>query len=133
MRAKKAAKPKIKAKTPKKIMPKPKPKKKPKPKPRPKPKKPTAPPKPRPTKGAEHAIVFGKTISLTKIKKAASDAARAREYTADDIHTRDYIRDRDYDNLMVRIAILDHIEEQVRTMYPDATVDRKNKLTLSVE
>lgn len=78
------------------------------------------------------AVVFGHRISLGKLQKASRDAVRRKTYTTDEIHVQDYIPDKKEDNLMVKIALLDHIEEQARLSHPDASITRKNKLTLEV-
>ena len=82
-------------------------------------------------KGEETAIVFGYPISPKKIQDAASDAIRRREYTTDDIHLQDYI-EKENENLMIKIVLLDHVEEKIRQKHPNLNVERKNKLTIKV-
>jgi len=82
-------------------------------------------------KGDKNAVVFGIKIPLHKLKDAAYDAYRMKSYTTDDIHVQEFLPHEE-ENLMIKIALLDHIEEQLRLNYPKAAVERKNKLTIEV-
>jgi hypothetical protein len=82
-------------------------------------------------KGDKSAVVFGIKVPLHKLKDSAYDAYRMKTYTTDDIHVREFLLHEE-ENLMIKIALLDHIEEQVRLNYPKATIERKNKLALEV-
>lgn len=84
------------------------------------------------TAGKETPVIFGNKVPLRKIKDAAHDAHRRKNYTTDDIHTKDFIPGEE-ENLMIKIALLDHIEEQVKLHYPKAKVERKNKLSLEIK
>ncbi|MFH1788413.1 MAG: hypothetical protein ABH834_03425 [Candidatus Altiarchaeota archaeon] len=81
--------------------------------------------------GKETPVIFGNKVPLRKIKDAAHDAYRIKKYTTDDIDTKDFIPCEE-GNLMIKIALLDHIEEQVKLHYPQAKIERKNKLTLEI-
>jgi len=82
-------------------------------------------------KGDKNAVVFGIKVPLHKLKDAAYDAYRMKSYTTDDIHVREFLPHEE-ENLMIKIALLDHIEEQLRLNYPQAAIERKNKLTVEV-
>jgi len=141
---KKAKKTKIKANAVKKPAKKAKPKEKKKAKPAiVKPAEPPAEKKPKPRTKLDQpvklvghptsVIVFGIEIAEPKIRSAAIDAYRKRVYTTDDIHALDFFGDKKHDNLMVKIAILDRIQEMVILLYPNVLVGRKNKITLCVD
>jgi hypothetical protein len=77
-------------------------------------------------------IVYGMKLDPEIITRAAIDAYNKRRYTVHDIRLIEYIPDPKFRNLMVRIAVLDRIEEEVRRVYPDANVMRPNTVTLMV-
>lgn len=89
-------------------------------------------PKKKKIKGKKVAVIFGNQVSLQKLKDAAYDAVQMKNYTTDDVHMNDYIPHED-DNLMIKIALLDHIEEQARENHPKSEITRKNKLTLETD
>ncbi|MFH0859594.1 MAG: hypothetical protein V1921_00165 [Candidatus Altiarchaeota archaeon] len=89
--------------------------------------------KPEKAEGMGIISVFGNRIKPSRIEKSVKDAYRKKEYTTDDIHLPEFIRDKTDHNLMVKIGILDHIEEMAAQMYPSLNVYRKNKITLVLE
>jgi len=78
-------------------------------------------------------IIFGVHVTEPKIRSAAIEAYRKRMYTTDDINAGEFFNDKSHDNLMVKIAILDRIQEMTKLLYPHTNVERKNKITLLVD
>jgi hypothetical protein len=77
-------------------------------------------------------VVYGMKLDPEHITRAAVEAYNKRRYTVHDMRLTDYIPDPKFRNLMVKIAVLDRIEEEVMRLYPDATVIRPNTVTLMV-
>ena len=76
--------------------------------------------------------IFGHKVDFRKIRDAAVEAYSKRAYTIDDIEVDQFIKEKEWDNLMTKIGILDRIEEQLIMMYPHIDVVRKNKITLQL-
>lgn len=89
-------------------------------------------PKRLPVKPRKTVIVYGMRVEPEKITRAAIEAYNKKRYTVHDIKLIDYIPDPRFRNLMVKIAVLDRIEEEVLRIYSDAEAVRQNTVTLLV-
>ena len=79
-------------------------------------------------------IVYGMRIDERKILSAAVEAYNRKRYTVNDIRLSDYkVEDLKFKNLMVKIAVLDRIEEEILRVYPQAECKRPNTVTLLVD
>jgi len=81
---------------------------------------------------SKYIVVYGMRIDGVHISKAAADAFGKRRYTVHDLRLMDFIPDPRFRNLMVKIALLDRIEEELTRMYPSVNVIRPNTVTLLV-
>jgi hypothetical protein len=77
-------------------------------------------------------IVYGMKIDSDVITRSAVEAFNKRRYTVHDIRLTEYIPDPKFRNLMVKIAVLDRIQEELTRLYPEANVLRPNTVTLMV-
>lgn len=77
--------------------------------------------------------VFGNRVKPSRIKTATRDAYQRGECTTEDIRLSNYIKNPTDHNLMVKISILDRIEEMAAQMYPQSEIIRKNKITLIID
>jgi hypothetical protein len=77
-------------------------------------------------------IVYGMKMDPEQVAKAAVEAYNKRRYTVHDVRLTDHIEDPKFRNLMVKIAILDRIEEDIYRLYPEAEILRPNTVTLVV-
>jgi hypothetical protein len=77
-------------------------------------------------------VVYGMRIEPEHIMKAAIEAYNKRRYTVHDIRMQEYVTDPKFRNLMVKIALLDRIEEEMLRIYPDTNIIRPNTVTLMV-
>ena len=89
-------------------------------------------PKKLPVKPPKVVVVYGMKVEPENITRAAIEAYNKRRYTVHDIRLIDYISDPKFRNLMVKIAVLDRIEEELLRIYPDAEIIRPNTVTLMV-
>jgi hypothetical protein len=89
-------------------------------------------PKRLPVRPRKMICVYGKSVNPKLITQASIEAYNKRRYTTHDFRASDFISDPRLHNLMVKIAILDRIEEEIVRIYPDVTVDRINSVTLVV-
>ena len=89
-------------------------------------------PKKLPVKPRKVVIVYGMHVEPEKITRAAIEAYNRRRYSVHDIRLMDFIPDPKFRNLMVKIAVLDRIEEEMYRLYPDTEVIRPNTVTLMV-
>jgi hypothetical protein len=90
-------------------------------------------PKKLPVKPRKVVIVYGMSIDPEKVTRAAIEAYNKRKYTVHDIRLVEYIPDPKFNtHLMVKIAVLDRIEEEMLRLYPEAEVIRPNTVTLKV-
>ncbi|MBD3388138.1 MAG: hypothetical protein GF414_04275 [Candidatus Altiarchaeales archaeon] len=89
-------------------------------------------PKRLPVKPKKVVIVYGMNVNPEHITRAAIEAYNKRRYTVHDIKLSDYIPDPKFRNLMVKIAVLDRIEEELLRLYPNTDVIRPNTVTLMV-
>jgi hypothetical protein len=94
--------------------------------------RPTMPPSKPQVGFKRNIIVYGMKLDPEHITRAAVEAYNKRRYTVHDMKLTDYIPDPKFRNLMVKIAVLDRIEEEVLSRYPEATVIRPNTVTLMV-
>jgi hypothetical protein len=76
--------------------------------------------------------IFGHNVEPRKIKDAAIEAYNKRCYTIDDINVDQFIRDKEWDNLITKIGVLDRIEEQLVLLYPHIDVVRKDKTSIEL-
>jgi hypothetical protein len=76
--------------------------------------------------------IFGHAVDSRKVRDSAVEAYGKRLYTIDDIAVDQFISEKEWDNLMTKIGILDRIEEQLIMLYPHIDVVRKNKITLEL-
>jgi len=76
--------------------------------------------------------IFGHNVEPRKIKDSAMEAYNKRCYTIDDINVDLFIRDKEWDNLITKIGILDRIEEQLILLYPHIDVVRKDKTSIEL-
>jgi hypothetical protein len=77
-------------------------------------------------------VVYGMKLEPDIITRAAVEAFNKRRYTVHDIRLMEYIPDPKFRNLMVKIAVLDRIQEELLRMYPEVNVIRPNTVTLMV-
>jgi hypothetical protein len=77
-------------------------------------------------------IVYGMRVDPEHITRAAHEAFNKRRYTVHDLRLTEYITDPKFRNLMVKIAVLDRIEEELLLVYPDSEIIRPNTVTLIV-
>lgn len=77
-------------------------------------------------------VVYGMRIDGVHVTKAAAEAYGKRRYTVHDLRLMEFIPDPRFRNLMVKIALLDRIEEELTRMYPGVSVIRPNTVTLLV-
>jgi len=77
-------------------------------------------------------IVYGMRIDPEHITRAAQEAYNKRRYNIHDLRLTEYINDPKFRNLMVKIAVLDRIEEELVRLYPDSEVIRPNTVTLLI-
>jgi hypothetical protein len=77
-------------------------------------------------------VVYGMRVDPEKVAAAAVEAYNRKRYTVHDIRLMEQIEDPKFRNLMVKIAVLDRIEEDVVRLYPDAEVLRPNTVTLII-
>jgi hypothetical protein len=77
-------------------------------------------------------VVYGMHVDPEIITRAAIEAYNKKRYTVHDVRLTDYIPDPKFRNLMVKIAVLDRIQEELLRIYPDAVVLRPNTITLMV-
>ncbi len=85
-------------------------------------------------KPPEVVIVYGMRLDTKKITYTAVEAYNKKRYTVHDIRLSEFdINDPKFKSLMVKIAVLDRIEEEVMRLYPDATISRTNTVTLEIE
>jgi hypothetical protein len=89
------------------------------------PKKLTVPPKP-------VIIVYGMRIDPENITRMAIEAYNKHRYTVHDLRLTECISDPKFRNLMVKIAVLDRVEEEILRLYPQAQVLRPNTVTVMV-
>ncbi|MFH1835714.1 MAG: hypothetical protein ABH851_05965 [Methanobacteriota archaeon] len=82
--------------------------------------------------GEKPIIVFGSQIPTARIRNAAKDALNCKTISTDDIFVKDYLQE-DEENLMIKIAILDHIEEELKAIHHEFKITRKNKLTIVID
>jgi len=75
-------------------------------------------------------VVYGMKIDQDHIIKAAQEAYARRRYTVHDIRLPEYVTDPKFRNLMVKISILDRIEEELNRRYPELSIIRPNTVTL---
>ena len=75
-------------------------------------------------------IVYGMRIDPEIVTRAAIEAYNKKRYTVHDIKLTEYIPDPKFRNLMVKIALLDRIEEELFRIYPNAAIIRPNTVTL---
>ncbi|MFH1403494.1 MAG: hypothetical protein ABIH11_04415 [Candidatus Altiarchaeota archaeon] len=85
-----------------------------------------------PVKPRRIITIYGKSVDPKLVTRAAIEAYNKRRYTTHDFKASDFIHDPRLHNLMVQIAILDRVEEEVVRIYPDVRVDRVNSVTLEV-
>ncbi len=79
-------------------------------------------------------VVYGMRIDERKILNSAVEAYNKRRYTVHDIKLSDYnVHDPKFKNLMVKIAVLDRIEEEILRIYPRSDVKRPNTVTLLID
>ncbi|MDD5111608.1 MAG: hypothetical protein PHG85_03620 [Candidatus Altiarchaeota archaeon] len=76
--------------------------------------------------------IFGHNVDPRKIRESAMEAYNKRCYSIDDINVEFFIRDKEWDNLITKIGILDRIEEQLVLLYPHIDVVRKDKTSLEL-
>ncbi|MCX6694893.1 MAG: hypothetical protein NTU61_01160 [Candidatus Altiarchaeota archaeon] len=84
------------------------------------------------TKGSETIRVYGHEVEKNKITNAALDAFNKKRYTTNDIQVHEYIKNPNFHNLMIKIAVLDRIEEELIRLYPEHDIDRINYVTIMV-
>ncbi len=85
-------------------------------------------------KPQETLIVYGMEIDPKRVQYAAVEAYNKKRYVAEDIKLQEYcINNPKFHNLMVKIAVLDRIQEEMLRLYPAANVKRQNSITLTVE
>lgn len=89
-------------------------------------------PKRIPVESKSVIVVYGMKVDPEHITRAAVEAFNKRRYTVHDLRLTDYIPDPRFRNLMVKISVLDRIEEELLRIYPDANVIRPNTVTLMV-
>ncbi|MFH0863017.1 MAG: hypothetical protein V1875_08330 [Candidatus Altiarchaeota archaeon] len=77
-------------------------------------------------------VVYGMRIESDIITRAAIEAFNKKRYTVHDVRLTEYIPDPKFRNLMVKIAVLDRIQEELVKLYPEANVIRPNTVTLMV-
>lgn len=77
-------------------------------------------------------VVYGMNIDADHITRAAIEAYNKRRYTVHDVRLTEFIPDPKFRNLMVKVAVLDRIQEELVKLYPEANVIRPNTVTLMV-
>ncbi|HHQ45532.1 MAG TPA: hypothetical protein ENN13_05320 [Candidatus Altiarchaeales archaeon] len=103
-------------------------------------KQPEKPPEPAPEpltiklhKEPREAIrVYGHKVSPAKIQKAAQKAVYGRGISVNDISVSEFIRDDKYDNLMIKIALLDRIEEELLRTIDEQHIQRVNTIEIRI-
>jgi uncharacterized ubiquitin-like protein YukD len=85
-------------------------------------------------KSPELMVVYGMQIEPKKVSYAAVEAYNKKKYNAEDIKLQDYcVTNPKFHNLMVKIAVLDRIHEEIKRLYPEANIKRLNSIQLLVE
>jgi len=84
------------------------------------------------TKGGKTIRIYGHEVDKNKITNASLEAYHKKRYTTNDIQPQEYIQNPGFHNLMIKIAILDRIEEELIRIYPDAEIERVNAVTIRV-
>jgi len=84
------------------------------------------------TKGGRTIRIYGHEVEQSKITNAAIEARNKKRYTTHDIPVHEYISDPKFHELMIKIAILDRIEEELVRLYPEREIDRINTVTILV-
>jgi hypothetical protein len=83
-----------------------------------------------PVESKKVVVVYGMRIDPEIITRAAIEAFNKKRYTVHDIKLTEYVPDPKFRNLMVKIALLDRIEEELFRLYPSAAIIRPNTVTL---
>lgn len=85
-------------------------------------------------KAKNNIIVFGMSIDTKKVQVAAIEAFNRKKLNIHDVKLSEYnVNDPKFNNLMVKIAVLDRIHEEIVRQYPNAKVSRPNTVTLIVD
>ena len=89
-------------------------------------------PKKLPVASRKIVVVYGMRLDPENITRAAIEAYNKKRYNVHDVRLTEHIEDPKFRNLMVKIAVLDRIEEEICRIYPSAEVLRPNTVTLIV-
>ena len=83
-------------------------------------------------RGGKTIRIYGHEVEKNKVINAAIEAYNKKRYTTNEIQAQDYISNPQFHNLMIKIAILDRIEEELIRLYPDAEIERLNSVTITI-
>ncbi|VVB51324.1 Uncharacterised protein [uncultured archaeon] len=77
-------------------------------------------------------VVMGEVVTPASIKSLTKEAKRKMRFTIDDVNIVDIIPHQDPNNLFVKIAVIDRVQEEAVKMFPKSAVRRLNKITLEI-